>query len=112
MTDLTQTEVVLERTRDALIEDLKSVISDADGLMKNVVSGTSEEFQIARKHIEARIDQARSQLADARVVVSRKACGAADATNEYISENRLKVIGVASLLGVIGACLLIRHSMK
>jgi ElaB/YqjD/DUF883 family membrane-anchored ribosome-binding protein len=95
--------------REKLVKDLKSVVADADELLKEVTNATTEELAAARTMIEARLGEARSSVNDARIAVTRKACDAADATQEYLVENRWKVLGIAAVAGLITALLLSRR---
>lgn len=55
-----------------------------------------KEFSSTRSRFEAKLDEARSRIDDARILVTRKVCGAADATSAYLHENPGTVIGVAT----------------
>ena len=74
-----------------------------------MASSTIEELVAARTKIEARLGEARAKLHDARILAARKACCAADVTQEYVKENPLKVIGVVVAAGLLTAFLLSRR---
>ncbi|WP_301101651.1 DUF883 domain-containing protein [Propionivibrio sp.] len=101
---------IVQPTGETLVADLKTIVGDADTLLKEMASYTAEEFAVARKHIEGKLAEARTRIDDARIVLTRKACDAANATNEYISENPWKVVGIASLAGLAAALLIFRRS--
>ena len=103
---------IVQRTREVLVTDLSAIVADADKLIKDMAGLTSEEIALARNSIEAKLDAARTRLDDARIVVTRKACSAAEATSEYLSENPWKVIGVAALAALVAALLASRRSCK
>jgi ElaB/YqjD/DUF883 family membrane-anchored ribosome-binding protein len=111
-TELTASNEAVHRTKEALLSDLKRVVRDADALLGEMSTSTVEEFASVRSRVEASLSEARSRIDDARILVTRKACGAADATNAYLHENPGKVIGIASLFGLITALLLFRRSCK
>lgn len=72
--------------------------------LKEVANSTAEEFAAALTEIEGRLGEARSRLDDARIAVTEKAQGAADATQEYVRENPWKVLGVVAaglILGIL-----------
>lgn len=102
----------IQRSKEALVTDLKAIVSDADKLLTDMASATSEELAVARNTIETRLAEARTRFDDARLLVSRKACRAAEATGEYVSENPWKVIGMASLAGLVAALLIFRRPGK
>lgn len=99
----------VQRSKEALVTDLKAIVGDADKLLADMASATSEELAEARGSIEAKLAQVRTRIDDARMVVTRKSCRAAAATGEYVSENPWKVVGVASLVGLVAALLIFRR---
>jgi ElaB/YqjD/DUF883 family membrane-anchored ribosome-binding protein len=100
----------VQRSKEVLVTDLKTIVGDADALLKDMASATSEELAVARKSIEARLADVRTRIDDARIVITRRASRAADATSEYVSENPWTVVGVASLVGIVAALLVFRRS--
>lgn len=92
---------VVERKKDRLVTDLKSVVADADDLLQEVGNSTAEEFAAARAKIEGRLREARARLDDARVAISRKVGDAADATQEYARENPWKAFGIPAVAALI-----------
>ena len=111
-TEMSASNEAVHRNKEALLSDLKRVVRDADQLLNEMSTSTVEEFASVRNRIEARLSDARSRIDDARILITRKAYGAADATSEYVSENPGKVIGIVSLFGLIAALLLSRRSCK
>ena len=103
---------IVQRTREVLVTDLSAIVADADKLIKDMAGLTSDEIAAARDSIEAKLAAARTRLDDARIVVTRKACSAAEATSDYLSENPRKVVGVASLAVLVAALLVCRRSGK
>lgn len=103
---------IVLRSKERLVTDLKAIVSDADTLLTEMASLTSDELAAARQRIEDKLAEVRTRIDDARIVVSRKACSAAVATSEFIEENPWKVAGVASLIGLIAAVLLMRRADK
>jgi ElaB/YqjD/DUF883 family membrane-anchored ribosome-binding protein len=108
-TELTPNYGPVGLRKEALVKDLKCVVDDADALLKEVVNSTAEEFVAARTKVEARLGEARSRLDDARTVVARSACAAADATQEYVTEHPWRVLGFAAAAGAVVCFLLDRR---
>lgn len=108
-TELNASHGTVEGKKEALVKDLKSVAGDANDLLKEVASSTAEGFAAARTKIEGKLGEARSRLDNARIAVTEKARGAADATQEYVKENPWKVLGVAAAAGLIIGFLLSRR---
>jgi ElaB/YqjD/DUF883 family membrane-anchored ribosome-binding protein len=99
----------IEDRKEMLVKDLKAVVADADELLKEVANATAEELVAARSIIEAKLNEARAKVIDARIAVTKKASYAADATHEYVIENPWKVLGIAAVTGLIAAIFLNRR---
>jgi ElaB/YqjD/DUF883 family membrane-anchored ribosome-binding protein len=108
-TELTVNNGNVTQMKDKLVEDLKAVVGDADNLMREVASLTSDEFAATRLKIEEKLAETRSRLNDARISVSRKACCVADSTNEYVKDNPCKVLAVAAAVGLIVGAIVSRR---
>ena len=111
-TELTVSQGSVQSSRETLVNDLKRVVVDADGLLKEVVGSSADQLAAARLRIETSLAEARSRLKDARIAAIGKACSAADATQDYVRENPMKIIGVAALAGLLAAFLLSRRSFR
>lgn len=98
-----------EGNKQALVKDLKSVVSDADALINNMAAASSEEFAKARTKLEARLAQAKTLLVDAGAAVSERARNTVNATDGYVRENPWKVLGVAAAACVVIGALLSRR---
>lgn len=99
----------VEAKKDRLVNDLKGVVADADDLLQEVASSTTEEFFAARTKIEDRLRVARSRLDHARVAVTRQVGAAADATAEYARENPWKAFGLPAVAALVVFALLSRR---
>ncbi|MBA3033678.1 MAG: DUF883 family protein [Gammaproteobacteria bacterium] len=108
-TELIASHGTVQGSKENLVKDLKSVVGDADDLLKAAVNSTAEEFTTARTKIEAKLGAAKSRLNDARSAVAKKAGSAANATNEYVRENPWKVVVGAAAVGLITAFLIRRR---
>lgn len=95
--------------KEALVEDIKSVVVDADGLLKEMTGAGAEKFTEARTKIEGRLHEAKSRLGNARLVVSQRARHVAGATNDYVKENPWRVLGIAAAAGFITGFLISRR---
>lgn len=110
--ETTGSKGAVQRSKEALLVDLKRVVGDAEALLKEMSTSTAEEFSSVRSAFEAKLGEVRSRFDDARALATRRACDAADATQVYISENPVKIIGIASLVGILTALLLFRRSQR
>jgi len=96
-------------SRDRLAADLKSVIADADELLKATAGHAGEKVQAARTRAEDSLRRARAKLEDAERAAAVKAKAAAQATDEYVHANPWKAVGLAGAIGVIVGMLIARR---
>jgi ElaB/YqjD/DUF883 family membrane-anchored ribosome-binding protein len=89
--------------RDQLMNDLKSVIQDAETWLRSS-SLTGEDLKAAKEKFERTLLSAKGDLLRYQEVVVEKTKEAAKATDEYVHENPWRSIaigaGVGLLLGV------------
>jgi len=98
-----------DAAKEKLVSDLKLVMVDADTLLKEVASSTTEEIVSTRRRIEARLAEARSRLADTGAAVTARTRATVEATDGYIRENPWKSLGIAAGAGLIIGFLLNRN---
>lgn len=103
------THGTIEVKKDTLMNDIKGVMTDADELLKEVGSATTERFAVARTKVEGKLGEVISRLGDARTAVTDKAKGAAVATSDYVSDNPWKALAVAAAAGVLVGVLVSRR---
>jgi ElaB/YqjD/DUF883 family membrane-anchored ribosome-binding protein len=106
---LTASHGAVAARNDILVKDLKRVVGDADDLLHELASAGTEEFAMARTRIEASLGEVEASLRAARSAFARQASIAADATSEYIRENPWKLVGIATVAGLIAVLLLSRR---
>lgn len=108
-TELIASHGSVEGKKDVLVKDLKGVVNDADELLKAVAGSTSEGFLAARNRVEERLGEVKSRLVDARLALTDRARGVADASQLYLTDNPWKVAGVAAVVGLAIGFLLKRR---
>jgi ElaB/YqjD/DUF883 family membrane-anchored ribosome-binding protein len=90
--------------RDQLMNDLKSVIQDAESWLRSGTSLSGEDLKAAKEKFERTIAGAKADLVRYQEVVVEKTKEAAKATDEYVHENPWRAVaigaGVGLLLGV------------
>jgi ElaB/YqjD/DUF883 family membrane-anchored ribosome-binding protein len=91
----------VEGRKEKLVTDLRGVIANAETLLNELATSTAEEFDAVRTKIEGTLSGTKSRLADAGSAVADKARVAADATQEYVTENPWRVLGVAAVAGLL-----------
>jgi len=90
-----------ETIKDRLVTDLKSLIGDAEELLKATTSQAGEKIAVARQRIEQSLIEGRKALADAEKVVIKKSKECAEIADDYVRENPWSAVGIAAGVGVL-----------
>jgi ElaB/YqjD/DUF883 family membrane-anchored ribosome-binding protein len=90
-----------EATTDQLMSDLKTVMNDAEALLKATSAQTGERIQEARARAEESLRQARARVTQVEQDALKAAGEIAEATEEYVRENPWQAIGVAAGVGLL-----------
>jgi len=96
-------------TRDQLVNDLKSVISDAEGWLRNGSQLTGEELKAAKAKFEQTLSSAKTSLIEVEETVVERTKVAAKATDEYVKDNPWKSVGLGAAVGVVIGMLIARN---
>jgi ElaB/YqjD/DUF883 family membrane-anchored ribosome-binding protein len=98
-----------ETSRERLVGDLKTLINDAEELLRATASQAGDKISVARQRIEQSLIEGKKSLGDAEKVLVEKSKEAVDIADDYVRENPWSAIGIAAGVGlVIG--LLIRRT--
>jgi ElaB/YqjD/DUF883 family membrane-anchored ribosome-binding protein len=95
--------------RDQLMSDLKSVIQDAESWLRNGSQMTGDELAAARAKFERTLSSAKADLIRLEETVIQRTKEAAKATDEYVTENPWKAVGVGAAAGIIIGMLIARR---
>ena len=98
-----------EAAKEKLVGDLKSLIGDAEELLKASATQAGEKFSVARQKIEQSLVEGKKSLADAEKILVKKGKEAADVADDYVRENPWGAVGIAAGIGLVLG-LLIRRS--
>ncbi|MEO8767152.1 MAG: DUF883 family protein [Nitrosospira sp.] len=93
-------------SKEKLIEDFHSVISDTEELMRSVSSEGGGKAQALREKIDQNLKHAKEYLQDFEESVVDKSRVAARMTDEYVHENAWRTVGLAIGVGVVIGLLL------
>lgn len=88
-------------TKEQLIADFKTVMSDAEALIKATANQGGEALASVRAKAEASLARAKAQMADAEAALLARAKAAAKATDVYVHENPWKAIGISAGLALL-----------
>ncbi len=89
------------RTKSKIVDDFKSIVSDADDLLQATAKVSGEGFSLARAKFAEKLNTAKASLADAEQIVVDKAKQAATATDDYVKGNPWTAVGIAAGIGML-----------
>ena len=95
--------------RDQLMSDLKSVIQDAESWLRNGSQMTGDELAAARAKFERTLSSAKADLIRLEETVVQRTKEAAKATDEFVTENPWKAVGVGAAAGILIGMLIARR---
>jgi ElaB/YqjD/DUF883 family membrane-anchored ribosome-binding protein len=98
-----------EVTTDQLLTDLKTVMNDAEALLRATSTQTGEKIQEVRARAEESLRAAKERLSSIEDEALRRAREVADATDEYVRENPWQSVGIAAGVGLLVGLLLARR---
>ena len=87
--------------KEKLIQDIKSVVVDAEAILRATAGQTGEEVAEMRAAMMARLDDAKVHLIAVEEAMMEKARQAAKVTDEYIHENPWQSITIAGGIGFL-----------
>lgn len=100
-------------TADQLIDDLQTVIRDAESLLKATAAEggekVSEKIQAVRTRAEESVQQAKDRLAGIEQEALERARALAGDTNEYVRANPWQAVGIAAGIGLVLGLLVSRR---
>ena len=84
-----------------LTADLKTVISDAEALLKLTAGEAGGKLGGVREKLEGSLKATRERVADMEQAVVAQAKAAAEAADDYVHENPWPAIGIAAAVGLV-----------
>ena len=88
-------------SKEKLVQDFRTVVSDAEELLKATASQAGEKVAVARERIQDSLHQAKVKLAEAEDVIVQRSKQAARATDDYVRENPWQAVGAAAGVGLL-----------
>jgi len=95
-------------TREALAQNLRSLVDEAEALLKNAAKAGDAEFAVLRERISAQATQLRQQLESLEEGALKRARQAAHVTDEAVHSHPYTAIAVAAAVGALVGVLLTR----
>lgn len=99
----------VDASTDKLVQDLRTLVADAEELVKATAAETGERIKAARVRLEGNLRVARARLSDAEQMLIEKSRVAAAATDRFAHDNPWTVAGIAAGLGLLLGLLIARR---
>ena len=91
----------VQQSKDKLVADLKTVVSDAQALLKEAVESSAEGIGSVPAYLEDRLNAVKGNFHRAKDAFGVKAKHATAVTDEYIRENPWKSLGIISAASIV-----------
>jgi ElaB/YqjD/DUF883 family membrane-anchored ribosome-binding protein len=88
-------------SRDRLVSDFKTLVADAEELLKETASQAGDKIGVARQKIEQSLIEGKKALADAEKNLVAKSKEAVEVADDYVRENPWSAVGVAAGVGLV-----------
>ena len=98
-----------EASTHQLIEDLRTVVADAEALVAATAHDVSDKARSARERAAASLEHARERLEQLEAGLRERAQAAADEADRFVREHPWQSIGIAAAAGVVLGVLLGRR---
>jgi ElaB/YqjD/DUF883 family membrane-anchored ribosome-binding protein len=94
---------------DQLIQDLQTVIKDAEVLLQNSAAPLGEEFKSAKARFEQTIKNAKDEAIRLEKLVVKKTKEAMNSTDSYVKEKPWQAVGLSAAVGLVIGMLISRR---
>ena len=102
-------EQVTSGGREPLADDMKSIIADAEELLKATASATGERILAARARAEESLKSARERLANLDDAALAQVKEVAKTADDYVHEHPWGAVGIAAVAGLLLGVLISRR---
>ncbi|MDO9072882.1 MAG: DUF883 family protein [Rubrivivax sp.] len=103
MSELTATQ------RDKLMADLRTVVTDAEHLLKLTANEVGEGTAGLRERLQERLEQSKHRLLDLQAAATEKAKAAGHAADDYVHDHPWKSVAFGAGVGLIVGMLIGRR---
>ncbi len=93
-------------SRKKIVDELQSVIRDAEDLLKNTGEQADSKFQSAKARFNTTLQSAKSSLADTQGSIVARTKDAAATTDKYVQDNPWRSVGAVAVAGLLVGLLL------
>jgi ElaB/YqjD/DUF883 family membrane-anchored ribosome-binding protein len=96
-------------TTDRLIGDLKTVVEDAEELLRATAGQTGEKIAAARERAEDSLLAARERLGEMQKELIDQTRELAESADSYVRKNPWQAVGIAAAAGLVVGLLITRR---
>lgn len=105
----TRKHIATQSAGDALIEDLKSSLDQAEKLLREAADATGDKAADLRARALQALDQGRAALSETQANLVEQGRKVVQDTDEYVQANPWKAVGFAGFAGLLLGALLSRR---
>ena len=96
--------------KDKLVDDIKSVLTDAEEMLRKARTSSAEGYSAIRAELEDRLGSSIVRLQEVQAQMKSRARQAVRVTDEYVHDNPWKSMSYVAIAGlVLGLILTRRH---
>ncbi len=88
-------------TSDKLASDLRTIIADAEELLRATANQAGEKVAAARARVQDSLDSAKLKLELLGEEAADQARAAVRATDDYVHDHPWQAVGIAALVGLV-----------
>lgn len=96
-------------SKDQLMDDLHTVVTDAEELLRATSGQVGDAAASARARIQKSLQTAKARMVDAEDAMIESAKQAAAVTDRYVHDNPWKAIGLSACVGAVIGMLIARR---
>ncbi len=97
-----------EITTEKLASDLRTVIADAEELLRATANQAGDKVAAARARVQDSLDSAKLKLSILSEEAADQARAAVRATDDYVHDNPWQAVGIAAFAGLVLGMLISR----
>ncbi|MDR0996071.1 MAG: DUF883 family protein [Zoogloeaceae bacterium] len=102
-------QALVAEGKDKLVSSMKTVIADAEEILKSTADVAGEKMAGMRARIEAQLRDAKARLEDAEAALVDKTKACARATDDFVHDEPWKAVGIAAVAGLLLGALIARR---
>lgn len=98
-----------DKTQQALLNDLKKAVDEAEAMLKDVADKGEEETEEIKEKVNKVFKKAMESFSDAQETAREQSREVVQKTQEYVHENPWQTIGIAGVAGLLLGVLISRR---